>query len=91
MFTLLACLHIFLHTVRGEPVVVETRLGPVAGSLRSTDNGQDYVSYQGLPYAAPPVGQLRLLPPRPHEPWSQVLDLTKDSEVLHPSELSTMY
>jgi para-nitrobenzyl esterase len=30
------------------------------------------VLFAGIPYAAPPVGELRFKPPRPHEPWDGV-------------------
>ncbi|WP_431311398.1 carboxylesterase family protein [Paraburkholderia aromaticivorans] len=38
---------------------------------------QGVVKYLGIPYAAPPVGDLRWTPPRPHVPWTGVLDVTK--------------
>ena len=63
---------------------VQTTLGPVQGSLRVTPNGHTYYSYQGLPFAAPPVGNLRLLPTQPREPWTDVLDLTSDSDIMCP-------
>src|SRR6185503_2534066 len=39
---------------------VTTTDGPVHGTVTS-----DYASYQGIPYAAPPVGPLRWRPPQP--------------------------
>ncbi len=43
-----------------ERVIVETESGPVQGFT------QDKVSfYLGIPYAAPPVGELRFAAPRP--------------------------
>ena len=47
---------------------VETVYGPVVGGLRTTTTtasvqGTPYVSFQGLPYGSPPVGDLRLRPP----------------------------
>ena len=43
-----------------------------------------------MPYAAPPVGELRLVPPRPPQPWTEPLDLTADSEVMCPQLSETV-
>ena len=45
---------------------VVTTLGPVVGA---TDDGIH--SFQGVPYAAPPVGDRRFSHPEPHRPWSE--------------------
>jgi para-nitrobenzyl esterase len=39
------------------------------------DNGVD--SYKGIPYALPPLGQLRFAPPQAAKPWSGELDCTR--------------
>ena len=84
MLSLLLLLSSPLHTASAEDVVIETSLGPVSGSLRNTTKGRPYHSFQGLPYAAPPVGSLRLLPPQPPRAWTSTLDLSGDSEVMCP-------
>src|SRR5215468_9562826 len=61
----------------GPPVavadaVVITQQGRVRGVERS-----DVRAFLGIPYAAPPVGDLRWKPPQIHAPWSHVLDATK--------------
>ena len=70
--------------------MIETSLGPVSGSLRNTTKGRPYHSFQGLPYAAPPVGSLRLLPPQPPRAWTSTLDLSGDSEVMCPQLSETV-
>ncbi len=55
----------------GNNAVVRTDSGPVRGTV-----AQDYRSFQGIPYAAPPVGELRWRSPRPPRPWSQPRDAT---------------
>lgn len=50
-------------------LVVKTRYGEVRGSVANGVN-----TFKGIPYAAPPFGANRLLPPRPVMPWSDVRD-----------------
>ncbi|VTZ52202.1 Carboxylic ester hydrolase [Methylocella tundrae] len=47
---------------------VETKEGPVKGFL---NNG--VAEFLGIPYAAPPIGNLRWRPPQKHERWTNVL------------------
>jgi para-nitrobenzyl esterase len=58
----------------GENGVVWTDAGPIRGTAAA-----DYQSYQGIPFAAPPVGALRWRSPQPVQPWSAVRDATKPS------------
>ena len=47
--------------------IVSTRSGRIEGT---TENRQ--FVFKGIPYAAPPVGALRWMPPRPVAPWTGV-------------------
>lgn len=49
--------------------VVQTRYGAVRGSVVDGIH-----TFKGIPYAAPPFGANRLLPPQPVAPWSGVRD-----------------
>lgn len=42
-----------------QTVVVQTNCGPVRGRKRLTVNEENYYSFQGIPYAKPPVAELR--------------------------------
>lgn len=49
-------------------LVVDTDEGPIEGILQ----GEATRAFLGVPYAAPPVGDLRWRRPVPHEPWTTV-------------------
>jgi para-nitrobenzyl esterase len=51
--------------------VVRTTSGAVRGT-----SVQNMAAYLGIPYAAPPVGPRRWLPPQPAVPWSGIRDAT---------------
>lgn len=55
-----------------ERVVVETTHGMLRGFGPTDDTWQ----WLGIPYAAPPVGQLRWKPPQALEPWTGVREAT---------------
>ena len=59
-------------TYAGQYPVVATKTGPIRGEAKSM-----VTSYKGIPYAAPPVGELRWKAPQPVQPWHGVLDTTK--------------
>ena len=56
--------------------VIETTHGPIQGEVLTFD-GTTIHRYRGIPYAAPPVGELRFAPPRAPEPWTQPLRATE--------------
>ena len=49
--------------------VVAIDSGPICGEAETGVH-----VFRGIPYAAPPVGQLRWQPPQPVAPWTQVLE-----------------
>ncbi|MEU3646490.1 carboxylesterase family protein [Lentzea sp. NPDC034063] len=52
--------------------LVRTDSGPVRGTVLA-----DHQQYQGIPYAAPPVGELRWRSPQPVTPWTTPRDATQ--------------
>ena len=57
-------------------VVVETPLGPVEGSRVDTVDPRtnlslSYTQFTMIPFAAPPLGELRFRPPVAPQPWTE--------------------
>uniref|UniRef100_A0A2S2Q259 Carboxylic ester hydrolase n=1 Tax=Sipha flava TaxID=143950 RepID=A0A2S2Q259_9HEMI len=51
---------------------VEIDSGFVSGKLSKTWKGRSFYSFEGIPYATPPVGELRFKEAQPVKPWSGV-------------------
>ena len=63
-----------------EAPVVRTPSGALRGSWEpvepSDPTSAPTAVFRGIPYAEPPVGDLRFAPPRPRAPWQGVRDAT---------------
>ncbi|CAN7980062.1 unnamed protein product [Ixodes pacificus] len=67
----------YLHRVSSsEQPVVRIHSGVVEGRTQSVD-GRDVDVFYGIPYAKPPVGDLRFAKPQPTEPWNATFVATK--------------
>ncbi len=44
------------------------------GRLRGTEIADGVLAWRGIPYARPPLGELRLRPPEPPQPWRGIRD-----------------
>src|SRR3990172_6289277 len=55
--------------------VIRTNSGYVSGTVLGEPDKPVHV-YRGIPYAAPPVGDLRWKPPEPVAPWSGIRECT---------------
>jgi len=67
---LLFSLGILFFSCKEKPLstIIDTENGQVEGIQ---ENG--FISFKGIPFAAPPVGELRWQEPQPVEPWDGVL------------------
>ncbi|XP_046453233.1 esterase E4-like isoform X4 [Daphnia pulex] len=60
-----------------EPTVNIPALGQLRGSQMVSFSGRKFDAFRGIPYAEPPVGNLRFREPLPAKPWTgRVLDAT---------------
>ncbi|XP_067638389.1 esterase B1-like isoform X2 [Eurosta solidaginis] len=59
-----------------ETVVVPTTYGQVKGVKRKTIYNQTFYAFEGIPYAKPPIGELRFRAPQPPQPWTGVRNCT---------------
>ena len=60
---------------------IATEQGLVRGRLLKTQAGQEFLSVEGVPYAEPPLGALRWMPPVPAKSWQGVRDCTAPGNV----------
>ena len=58
-----------LDEVQRSPVV-QTESGAVVGKIETLPHGKSVHEYLGIPYAEPPLGELRFAAPKPVKAWS---------------------
>ncbi|KAH8420855.1 hypothetical protein KR222_006890, partial [Zaprionus bogoriensis] len=60
-----------------QTAVVNTQYGRVRGLQRKTLYDEElYYAFEGIPFAKPPLGELRFRAPIPPEPWQDIRDCT---------------
>lgn len=69
----------FTRVLGSDKVVLKTKTGPIMGIQRKTMYGDYYYSFEGIPFAKPPIGDLRFKSPVPIEPWTKIRNCTKPS------------
>lgn len=62
-------------------VTIDVAEGSLRGKQTTSNSGFKYYSFKGIPYAKPPVGQLRFKSPQPPEPWTGVRDAFEEGNV----------
>jgi para-nitrobenzyl esterase len=67
----LYCLAVGLCLLAGARVVAQPIVATTAGRVQG-ETVDGITSFKGIPYAAPPVGNLRWKPPQPVKPWKGV-------------------
>ncbi|XP_063708558.1 cholinesterase 1-like [Culicoides brevitarsis] len=86
LFITFSCIFLSLFEVflliKAESLIVETSTGPVEG-IRTPGKCKEANAWYGIPYAKPPVGELRYKRPVPVEPWSDILKTKKKPNACH--------
>uniref|UniRef100_A0A4D5R9U4 Carboxylic ester hydrolase n=1 Tax=Scolopendra viridis TaxID=118503 RepID=A0A4D5R9U4_SCOVI len=77
MLTFILCFSLTLG-VSTNDVIVHLNNGAVRGEEMTGENGNVFYSFRGIPYAEPPVGNLRFKTPVPKRPWTHVINATQD-------------
>ncbi|KAL6437222.1 hypothetical protein ACFW04_005044 [Cataglyphis niger] len=72
---------IYLHTVVCNLSIATIRNGTLIGITMHTRLGRDIHAFLGIPYAAPPIGELRFAPPQPATAWNGVRAAVENAEI----------
>ncbi|KAK0072920.1 hypothetical protein PV325_010529, partial [Microctonus aethiopoides] len=60
-----------------EAPLVKVKQGQLRGIIEKNVNGKSFLAFRGVPYAKPPVGNLRFKDPEPPVSWSGVKNATE--------------
>ncbi|CAG9837941.1 unnamed protein product [Diabrotica balteata] len=66
---ILCCIYLVYH-VNGDEPLVKTPQGTVRGYHKKSFGGRQFLAFEGIPYAKPPVGNLRFAEPEPANKWT---------------------
>nr|XP_062131801.1 esterase B1 [Drosophila sulfurigaster albostrigata] len=76
--------HKFIRLYSNMKVKVPVKQGVVVGEQHQLPNGRQYERFLGVPYAQPPLGELRYRSPVPLERFTEPeLDCSKERDVSH--------
>ncbi|XP_046628343.1 esterase E4-like [Neodiprion virginianus] len=70
--------------------VVEVKQGLLRGATVESVIGGSYIAFKGIPYAAPPVGNLRFRDPQPAHSWKGIRDALEEGSKCAQFSLFTM-
>lgn len=73
------CLLLSIHgaSLEKNKFQVQVQQGVLEGSPRWSWGRREFVAFEGIPYAEPPLGDKRFQTPVPGKPWDGVLNATK--------------
>lgn len=74
VFANLIIIYSFLSVTEGE--IVETENGIIEGRQVLSRSGVSFSGFFGIPFAEPPLGDLRFRAPVPKKPWNGILNCT---------------
>ncbi|XP_076647108.1 juvenile hormone esterase-like [Halictus rubicundus] len=69
--------------------VVSAKQGKLRGTYVESALGLSYIAFRGIPFAAPPIGELRFKDPKPPERWKGIKDTTEVRVNVSPQRVET--
>ncbi|XP_075211793.1 carboxylic ester hydrolase-like [Lycorma delicatula] len=78
VFLLIITILLVLFIPLSYEITIKTPQGKIKGFLKQTLNGRNIQAFLGVPYAKPPVENLRFKDPVPFGKWEDVYDGTKE-------------
>ncbi|KAJ3652648.1 hypothetical protein Zmor_018595 [Zophobas morio] len=78
----------YLVFILGDPLV-QLPIGQILGREATTFEDIHFFAFEGVPYAAPPLGPLRFKPPQPHDNWDGILSTTSLNTTCFQSSMDT--
>jgi juvenile-hormone esterase len=70
-----------VSTYAPKSPIVYTKYGPAIGLTEVSRSKREFMSFRGIPYAKPPVGELRFAAPEPPEPWNFAINATQNGPI----------
>lgn len=70
----------FLASIFADPLIT-IRQGQLNGTVLKSRDGRSFFAFYGIPYAKPPIRNLRFAPPQKAPSWQGVRDATKKASV----------
>ncbi|XKL67572.1 hypothetical protein PGB90_003063 [Kerria lacca] len=67
---------IIFFLLQSDAVVVQIKSGKLKGATVTSRNGTKYYAFFGIPFAKPPIGDLRFEPPQEENSWDGIRDAT---------------
>ncbi|XP_076643336.1 carboxylic ester hydrolase-like [Halictus rubicundus] len=61
--------------------MVKIKNGTLSGLVMKTRHGREFAGFRGIPYALPPLGELRFEPPMPSAAWNGVRPAKEDAKI----------
>ncbi|XP_044592530.1 juvenile hormone esterase-like [Cotesia glomerata] len=79
----------YVTAVIMESPIVEVEQGQLSGTRENNINGVDFYAFKGIPFAKPPVDDLRFKDPEPADSWKGIRDASKFGDRCAQNDLFT--
>ncbi|XP_049820599.1 venom carboxylesterase-6-like [Aethina tumida] len=83
LFKIFTLIIILANLTWAQEVFVKLPQGFIRGRVLETFNKAKYYAFQQIPYADPPIGELRFKPPTEPSMWQGVLNTTENTKICY--------